>query len=106
MTQFSAYLIGNETLTRQCGEMLLARGHKLAAVATRNADVRQWALGRSLRVESYGPDLAERLGARVDWLLSVANLSVIGPEVLALARGAVNFHDGPLPHYAGLNAPV
>ena len=29
-----------------------------------------------------------------------------GPQVLALARGAVNFHDGPLPRYAGLNAPV
>lgn len=106
MTQFSAYLIGNETLTRQCGEMLLTQGHRLAAVVTRNADVRQWALGRGLRVEAYGPDLAVRLGGHVDWLLSVANLSVIGPEVLALAPGAVNFHDGPLPQYAGLNAPV
>ena len=106
MTQFSAYLIGNETLTRQCGEMVLARGHSLAAVVTRNADVREWALGRDLRVESYGPDLAERLGGRVDWLLSIANLAVIGPRVLALGRAAVNFHDGPLPQYAGLNAPV
>ena len=50
MTQFSTYLIGNETLTRQCGEMLLARGHRLAAVVTRNADVRQWAESRGLRV--------------------------------------------------------
>lgn len=106
MTQFSAYLIGNETLTRECGEMLLARGHHLAAVVTRNTDVRLWAEGRGLRVEAYGRDLAARLGARVDWLLSVANLSVLGPEVLALAQGAVNFHDGPLPGYAGLNAPV
>ncbi|OYU38452.1 MAG: peptide synthetase [Pseudorhodobacter sp. PARRP1] len=106
MTQFSAYLIGNETLTLQCGEMLLARGHSLAAVVTRNADVRLWAQGKGLRVEGYGADLAQRLGERVDWLLSVANLSVIGPQVLALAGGAVNFHDGPLPGYAGLNAPV
>lgn len=106
MTQFSAYLIGNETLTRQCGEALMARGHRLAAVVTRNADVRQWALERGLRVESYGPDLAVRLEESVDWLLSIANLSVITPEVLALAQAAVNFHDGPLPHYAGLNAPV
>ena len=88
MTQLSAYLIGNETLTRQCGEAMLARGHRLAAVVTRNADVRQWAEGRGLRVEHYGPDLAARLGGGVDWLLSVANLSVIGPQVLALAQGA------------------
>ena len=106
MTQFSAYLIGNETLTRQCGEMMLARGHSIVAVVTRNADVRQWAQGQGLRVEPYGANLALRLGARVDWVLSVANLSVIRPDVLALAQSAVNFHDGPLPGYAGLNAPV
>ena len=32
---------------------------------------------------------------------------MIPDPVLALAaRGAINFHDGPLPRYAGLNAPV
>jgi len=106
MTQFSAYLIGNESLTQQCGEAMLARGHRLAAVVTRNAEVRKWAVGKGLRVEAFGADLAARLGGRVDWLLSVANLSVIPDAVMALAAGAVNFHDGPLPRYAGLNAPV
>ncbi|WP_367652007.1 MupA/Atu3671 family FMN-dependent luciferase-like monooxygenase, partial [Pseudorhodobacter sp.] len=42
----------------------------------------------------------------VDWLLSIANLNVIPDAVLSLADQAVNFHDGPLPRYAGLNAPV
>jgi methionyl-tRNA formyltransferase len=43
----------------------------------------------------------------VDWLFSVANLAVLSREVLAKAvRGAINFHDGPLPRYAGINAPV
>ncbi|KAF0175549.1 MAG: non-ribosomal peptide synthetase [Rhodobacteraceae bacterium] len=106
MTQFSAYLIGNESLTQQCGEAMLARGHRLATVVTRNAEVRKWALAKGLRVEAFGGDLAARLGGRVDWLLSVAHLSVIPQDVLALAVGAVNFHDGPLPRYAGLNAPV
>ncbi|MDB5658716.1 MAG: peptide synthetase [Cypionkella sp.] len=106
MTQFSAYLIGNETLTRHCGEDMLERGHRIVAVVTRSADVRQWARVRGLRIENYGPDLAARLCEKVDWLLSIANLSLISTEVLALARGAVNFHDGPLPRYAGLNAPV
>ena len=63
---------------------------------------------RGLRVEAPGAGLAERLaGLQVDWLLSIANLSLIPAAVLALAtQGAVNFHDGPLPRYAGLNAPV
>ena len=108
MTQFSTLLIGNESLTSQCGEVLLARGHLVSAVVTRNADVRKWALGRGLRVEVQDAGLADRLaGIAVDWLLSVANLSVISPAVMAVARkGAVNFHDGPLPRYAGLNVPV
>jgi methionyl-tRNA formyltransferase len=106
MTQFSAYLIGNESLTRQCGEALLARGHSLSAVVTHNADVRAWGLAKGLNVQDFGPDLAARLAVKTDWILSIANLSVIQADVLALAKGAVNFHDGPLPRYAGLNAPV
>ncbi|MEZ5798315.1 MAG: AMP-binding protein [Paracoccaceae bacterium] len=102
----SALLIGNETLTAQCGEHLLGRGHGIAAVVTRSAEVARWATGRGLRVEGYGPDLAQRL-PQADWLLSIANLTVLPAAVLARAtRGAVNFHDGPLPAHAGLNAPV
>jgi methionyl-tRNA formyltransferase len=52
-------------------------------------------------VEPYGADLADRL-PKADWLLSVANLTVLAPAVLARAQpGAVNFHDGPLPAHAG-----
>jgi natural product biosynthesis luciferase-like monooxygenase protein len=107
MTQLSTLLFGNETLTQQCGDMVLARGHSIAAVVTRAPAVRLWAEGKGLRLEAPSADLARRLaGLSVDWLLSVANLSVIPDDVLSLAKGAVNFHDGPLPRYAGLNAPV
>ncbi len=108
MTRHTALFIGNESLTQHCVDLWLARGHAVAAVATRNAAVGDWAMARGLRVEVPGADLALRLaGMRVDWLLSVANLTVIPAAVLALAdKGAVNFHDGPLPAYAGLNAPV
>lgn len=103
----SALIIGNESLTIQCAEALLARGHSILALVTRNADVRAWGHRKGLRVEAQGADLANRLaGLRVDWLLSIANLNVIPDAVLRLADQAVNFHDGPLPRYAGLNAPV
>ena len=106
MTVFSALLIGNETLTHQCGAALLARGYRIAAVVSRHGEVRKWAAGAGLRVVNPG-DWAALDGLSVDWLLSVANLSVIPEAVLGLAsRGAVNFHDGPLPAHAGLNAPV
>lgn len=104
----TAILIGNESLTAECGNRWLERGHALAAVVTREAKVAGWAAGRGLRVVAPGAGLAERLaGARVDWVLSVANLSLVPEAALALAgQGGVNFHDGPLPDYAGLNAPV
>ncbi|MGB3278258.1 MAG: formyltransferase family protein, partial [Pseudorhodobacter sp.] len=103
----NALIIGNESLTIQCSESLLARGHAIAALVTRNPDVRAWGQAKGLRIEAPGKELKARLaGLKVDWLLSIANLNVISGDLLALADQAVNFHDGPLPRYAGLNAPV
>ncbi|MBP0484328.1 MupA/Atu3671 family FMN-dependent luciferase-like monooxygenase [Sagittula salina] len=106
MSTFDCVLLGNQSLLTQCGEMVMARGHRIRAVVTHSTDVHEWAMRRDLRVEPYGDGLAGRLGS-VDWLLSIANLTIIPQEVLACAaRGAVNFHDSPLPRHAGLNAPV
>lgn len=106
MTQFSAILVGNESLMRHAAETLLARGHRIAAIVTRNPDLRDWAMGAGLSVEDQ--DAATPANAPVaDWLFSVANLSILSPAMLARGqRGAINFHDGPLPKLAGLNAPV
>ncbi len=108
MSAFTAIVVGNDTLTRACAEQMLDRGHAIAALVTRLPELRAWAEAQGVRVETPGTDLPARLeGLACDWLLSIANLDVLPAEVLALARrGAVNFHDGPLPRHAGLNAPV
>ncbi|MDX5350578.1 MAG: LLM class flavin-dependent oxidoreductase [Paracoccaceae bacterium] len=108
MMTLSAILIGNESLTAECGNLWLERGHALAAVVTRDPRVGDWASARGVRVLAPGAGLAERVaGLSVDWVLSIANLSLVPQAVMARARmGGVNFHDGPLPGYAGLNAPV
>lgn len=104
---FSCVVWGNESLLVHCAEMARARGNTVAAVVTDSAEVRRWAEAAGLRVESPGQDLAARLPGDFDWLLSIANLSIIPDDVLALpSKGAVNFHDGPLPRHAGLNAPI
>ena len=51
MTQFSAILVGNESLTRHAAETLLARGHRIKAIVTRSPELRDWAAGAGLRVE-------------------------------------------------------
>ncbi len=108
MSRFSCVVMGNESLLVQCAERVLQGGDSIEAVITRNADVRRWAAGHGLRVEAPGTDLPQRLaGLSFDWLFSIANLSVIPQALLdQAARGAINFHDGPLPRHAGLNAPV
>ncbi|WP_147114319.1 MupA/Atu3671 family FMN-dependent luciferase-like monooxygenase [Tateyamaria sp. syn59] len=108
MLSFSTILIGHESLVIQCGELLRDAGHRISAVVTRNNDVKNWAADAALPVVAPAKGLADRLsGMDCDWLLSIANLDILPDAVLTLPkRGAVNFHDGPLPAYAGLNAPV
>ncbi|WP_247745016.1 MupA/Atu3671 family FMN-dependent luciferase-like monooxygenase [Shimia sp. R11_0] len=104
----SAVMIGNESLLIQCATLWQDMGHELIAVVTRAPELTLWAQDQGLRVISSDADIAgELLGARFDWLLSVANLDMLPDALLKLpAKGAVNFHDGPLPRYAGVNAPV
>jgi natural product biosynthesis luciferase-like monooxygenase protein len=108
MSSFSCVVFGNESLLIQCAEQLLREGNKIVAVITCNNDISAWAAQQNLRVQSPGDDLATQLAAvKFDWLFSIANLSLIPQAALDLAtRGAINFHDGPLPRHAGLNAPV
>lgn len=105
---FDSILIGDETLTAECGAQILARGHGIKAVVTDNPRVAEWAKDAGLSVLAPGAGLAARLaGLQVDWLFNVAGLRMLPRDVLDLPRlGAINFHDGPLPRHAGLNAPV
>ncbi|WP_108484036.1 MupA/Atu3671 family FMN-dependent luciferase-like monooxygenase [Oceaniglobus ichthyenteri] len=104
MTQFSSVLIGNESLLIGCGDMLLERGHRISAVVSRDPDIAAWANKKGLPLAARAVDLPD---VAFDWLLSIANLSVIPDAVIArAAKGAVNFHDGPLPAMAGLNTPA
>ena len=104
MTSFSCVVIGNESLLIACADVLLARGHAVRAVVSTDADIVAWAGAQNIPIFDQATDLH---GQTFDWLFSIANLSVIPQDVLNLPRlGAVNFHDGPLPRYAGLNTPV
>ncbi|MCA9918900.1 MAG: hypothetical protein KC445_13155, partial [Anaerolineales bacterium] len=56
---------------------------------------------------ALGKSLAETLAKEppFDFFLSITNLTIIPDEIIGLAqKGAINFHDGPLPQFAGLYA--
>ena len=105
---FSSYIVGEGTLLIQCAEILLERGHQIHGIISANVGISNWARQRDLTVIAPRPkeNLVAALSEKpFDYFFSIANLSIIPAEILALPRkAAINFHDGPLPRYAGLNA--
>jgi natural product biosynthesis luciferase-like monooxygenase protein len=104
----SCVLIGDESLLVECAQTLLDRDHSIQVIMTGNEQIAQWAGGIGLTVIAPGDDMARQLEAiDYDWFFSIANLRMLPGDVWRKARiGAVNFHDGPLPRFAGLNTPA
>ena len=102
----NAVLIGGGSVLARCGEVLVAKGHRIVAVVTGDATARSWAMKAG--VPHHDPaaavDLASRLSC--DLLLSIGNYAVVPGALLDRAeRAAVNYHYGPLPEYSGLHTP-
>ncbi|GAB5405600.1 MAG: hypothetical protein Aurels2KO_38310 [Aureliella sp.] len=104
----SCYLIGADSLLIECGKILLDKGFVIHGVISNNSRIRRWAVDAGLAVIAQDEDYPSKLREhRFDILFSITNLSIIPDYVLALPeKMTVNFHDGPLPAYAGLNAPA
>jgi natural product biosynthesis luciferase-like monooxygenase protein len=105
---FSAILIGADTLLAQCGNILLDRGHRILGVVSDEARIASWAAEHGIEVIPADADYPDRLrDSSFDHLFAITHLELIPEEVIATPRGhAINFHDGPLPAYAGLNTPM
>ena len=105
--RFSCYIIGSESLLIQCADILLERGHDIRGIISAEAPIKNWATSQNIPVLAPGKSLAAELAeqAPFDYFLSITNLSIISDAILELPqKAAINFHDGPLPKYAGLYA--
>jgi len=104
-------LIGTERLLIECAAKLQDRGHEIVAIVSDQRAVAEWARHEQIPVLDKPSALLEG-GPEggppsFDFLFSITNLRRLPPEILALpTRAAINFHDGLLPAYAGLNTPV
>lgn len=104
-------LVGADSLLVECGEALLAAGHEVTVVAAGTPKVGEWARSKDLAwFDASGPtaEWEQQLSRHsFDWLLAITHLKLLPDSVLSIPeRGSVNFHDGLLPAYGGLNAPV
>jgi len=106
MSSTSAVFVGDGSLLVRCTQAWRDAGHLVTLVASHEHGIEDWARAQAL------PFVRLEAGATVDlppadfdYLFSVANLTVLPEALIRRARRlAVNFHDGPLPRYAGLNA--
>jgi natural product biosynthesis luciferase-like monooxygenase protein len=102
----AAAFVGSDTLLLQCLEAWRERGNRVVAVATDSDKVRRFCAQNELRCLDATGDFAGALaGETIDFLFAITWLRILPESALQLPRQlAINFHDGPLPRYAGLNA--
>ncbi|HEY4224043.1 MAG TPA: formyltransferase family protein, partial [Myxococcota bacterium] len=103
----SCLLLGEEPLLIRCAEVLRERGGqgwRIVGIVTQAPAIRHWALKNDVPVverDQYGAVLERE---PVDVLFSITHPALIAPTHLSKARiAAINYHDGPLPKYAGMN---
>jgi natural product biosynthesis luciferase-like monooxygenase protein len=107
MSSLSCYVVGDGVVALSCLEVLLQQGWQVLGIYSTDGSLREWSQAHDL---SYAVDRAtfqeQMLSSEYDYLFSVNNTQWIIPEsVVARARGtAINYHDSPLPRYAGLYA--
>ncbi|MCP3138220.1 MupA/Atu3671 family FMN-dependent luciferase-like monooxygenase [Pyxidicoccus xibeiensis] len=101
----TCFIIGEGTLVVPCAQALQERGVRILGLVTREPSLQKWAEEQAIPHVPPGEQVLPFLSkAPFDWLFSIVNLSLVKDEVLRLPRRmAINFHDGPLPRYAGLN---
>ncbi len=105
--KLSCFIIGEGTLPIQCAQILLQREHLLYGLISPDAAVKEWAAAQNIPFLAPTPaNLVDFLRRQpFDYLFSVVNSTVLPAEVLTLPRRyAVNYHDAPLPRYAGTYA--
>jgi natural product biosynthesis luciferase-like monooxygenase protein len=95
--------VGDEPLVEQCADIARQHGLDIVLIVTTNRMVREYADGAGIAVVAPGAEAAGLEAHPADVLFSIANLRVLPEVVLDRVTTAINFHDGPLPAYAGLN---
>ncbi|SEP37506.1 Methionyl-tRNA formyltransferase, partial [Rhizobium tibeticum] len=87
-------------------ELAMAMGHVIGAALCGDPIFAEWAARTNIPCVANVEEFCSFLKAEpVDWIFSVANPFILPPDVFGRARrGAFNYHDGPLPRYAGVHA--
>lgn len=100
----SCFVIGEGTLLILCAQQLVKASWDIRGVISPDPAVHRWAEANGVPWFSTAAiDVLRRTG--YDYLFSVANRVILSEEILSTpGKRAINFHDAPLPKYAGVHA--
>lgn len=108
MMNVSCYIIGKGSLLIKAAERLLSNNHKILGILTNDNSVIEWAKENNidfLQYKNYESIKKYLSNNEFDYLFSIVNNVFIKDDILKLPKkAAINFHDSPLPKYAGANA--
>jgi natural product biosynthesis luciferase-like monooxygenase protein len=106
-SSWSCFLIGEGILLLSCLKILSRLGCEILGVYSSDLSIQNWTNEQGVTYFSARSQFQEQLlSSEYDYLFSINNVQWIIPEnVIARAQKAtINFHDSPLPKYAGLYA--
>lgn len=104
---FSCVVMGGESLLVRCADYLRERGHAVQAVVSADRRVTSWCAENDIPCLDPGGYVEALAAMTVEYFFSIANQQVVPEAALRqVQEAAINFHDGPLPEYAGLNTPA
>ena len=102
---FDCCIIGQGKLTVESAQLLLNSGHSIRGIISPNADIQSWAKEHKIPCIDPSEDQNAFLAQwDFDYLFSIINPRKVSKALLAMPKiGAINYHDAPLPKYAGLH---
>lgn len=104
MIEKTCILLGEGPLPVQCMEILREKGFQIVAFITRDDVLRNQASKYPFPTYRYTTQLDASV--QPDYIFSINNGIILKPAFIARAKSLViNYHDSPLPRYAGMYAP-
>jgi amino acid adenylation domain-containing protein len=98
--------MGEGSLSIHCAQLLQERNYQLLGIISPDPQVEQWAVEHRIFHATPDHNLFKVLaGQPFDYLFSIVNHVILSKDVLSLPQQLIiNYHDSPLPQYAGLYA--
>ncbi len=102
---FNCYVIGNDSLTIHCASVLLEKKHHLLGIISTSPQIKSWCQKHQINLIKSIYEFEKQHPESCDYLFSIVNDAILPESIIQFPRVcAINYHNSPLPKYAGLYA--